>query len=60
MDNTIYNLKIISSGSNRIELYKVSNYLIRKSGDSNNNYELQEKNKAINDIYTIMCHKNKY
>ena len=36
MDNTIYNLKIISSGSNRIELYKVSNYLIRKSGESNN------------------------
>lgn len=36
MDNTIYNLKIISSGSNRIELYKVSNYLIRKNGKSNN------------------------
>lgn len=36
MDNTIYNLKIISSGSNRIELYKVSNYLIRKNRKSNN------------------------
>ncbi|HHD2604315.1 TPA: hypothetical protein ACOTGY_002898 [Clostridium perfringens] len=36
MDNTIYNLKIISSGSNRIELYKVSNYLIKKNGKSNN------------------------
>lgn len=36
MDNTIYNLKIIKSGSNRIELYKVSNYLIRKNIVSNN------------------------
>lgn len=36
MDNTIYNLKIIKSGSNRIELYKVSNYLIRKNVVSNN------------------------
>lgn len=36
MDNTIYNLKIIKSGSNRIELYKVSNYLIRKNRLSNN------------------------
>lgn len=36
MDNTIYNLKIIKSGSNRIELYKVSNYLIRKNKESNN------------------------
>ncbi|MGU9478871.1 hypothetical protein ACV31L_12760, partial [Clostridium perfringens] len=36
MNNTIYNLKIIRSGSNRIELYKVSNYLIKKNGKSNN------------------------
>ncbi len=36
MDNTIYNLKIIKSGSNRIELYKVSNYLIRRNVVSNN------------------------
>lgn len=36
MDNTTYNLKIIRSGSNRIELYKVSNYLIRKNKESNN------------------------
>ncbi|HII4424974.1 TPA: rolling circle replication-associated protein [Clostridium perfringens] len=36
MDNTIYNLKIIKSGSNRLELYKVSNYLIRKNGKTNN------------------------
>lgn len=33
-----------------------------KSVDGNKNYELQDKNKAINDIYiyTIMCNKNKY
>ncbi|MGU8246229.1 rolling circle replication-associated protein [Clostridium perfringens] len=35
MDSTIYNLKIISSG-NRIELYKVNNYLIRKNRKTNN------------------------
>ncbi|XZL20583.1 rolling circle replication-associated protein (plasmid) [Clostridium perfringens] len=36
MDSTIYNLKIIKSGSNRIELYKVSNYIIRKNRKTNN------------------------
>lgn len=32
---TVYNLKLIQSG-NRLELYKVSNYLIREKGESNN------------------------
>ena len=31
-----------------------------KSLDGNKDDELQEKNKAINDIYTIMRNKNKY
>ncbi|MDK0934375.1 hypothetical protein P5F48_14515 [Clostridium perfringens] len=44
MDNTTYNLKIIRSGSNRIELYKVSNYLIRKNGKSNNKQGRRGKN----------------
>ena len=49
MDNTIYNLKIISSGSNRIELYKVSNYLIRKSGESNNKQGRRGKEELSDD-----------
>lgn len=44
MDNTTYNLKIIRSGSNRIELYKVSNSLIRKNGKSNNKQGRRGKN----------------
>ncbi|MGU8901503.1 rolling circle replication-associated protein [Clostridium perfringens] len=36
MDNSIYNLKVIRSGINRIELYKVSNYVIRQKKASSN------------------------
>ena len=50
MDNTIYNLKIISSGSNRIELYKVSNYLIRKNGKSNNKQGRRGKEDLENNV----------
>ena len=36
MDTSLYNLKIISSGGNRLEIYKVSRYAIRTQGESNN------------------------
>ena len=36
MDNSIYNLKVIRSGINRIELYKVNNYVIRQKKESSN------------------------
>lgn len=42
------------------EFVRRENNKYSKSVDDNKNYELQEKNKAINDIYTIMCNKNKY
>lgn len=36
IENTSYNLKIISSGENRIEIYKVNNYSILKGNKSKN------------------------
>lgn len=42
------------------EFVRRENNKYYKSVESNKNYELQEKNKAINDIYTIICNKNKY
>ena len=59
MDNTIYNLKIISSGSNRIELYKVNNYLIRKNGKSNNKQGRRGKNELTKEEKQINTKKNR-
>lgn len=59
MDNTIYNLKIISSGSNRIELYKVSNYLIRKNRKSNNKQGRRGKDELTNEEKQINTKKNR-
>lgn len=59
MDNTIYNLKIISSGSNRIELYKVSNYLIKKNGKSNNKQGRRGKDELTNEEKQINTKKNR-
>lgn len=36
MDNSLYNLKIVKSGDNRVEIYKVSNYAIKTQVKSNN------------------------
>ena len=59
MDNTIYNLKIISSGSNRIELYKVSNYLIKKNGKSNNKQGRRGKDELTKEEKQINTKKNR-
>lgn len=59
MNNTIYNLKIISSGSNRIELYKVSNYLIKKNGKSNNKQGRRGKDELTNEEKQINTKKNR-
>ncbi|MDK0794627.1 hypothetical protein P5E48_15655, partial [Clostridium perfringens] len=59
MDNTIYNLKIIRSGSNRIELYKVSNYLIKKNGKSNNKQGRRGKDELTNEEKQINTKKNR-
>lgn len=58
-DMTIYNLKIISSGSNRIELYKVSNYLIKKNGKSNNKQGRRGKDELTNEEKQINTKKNR-
>lgn len=59
MDNTTYNLKIIRSGSNRIELYKVSNYLIRKNGKSNNKQGRRGKDELTKEEKQINTKKNR-
>lgn len=59
MDNTTYNLKIIRSGSNRIELYKVSNYLIKKNGKSNNKQGRRGKDELTNEEKQINTKKNR-